>query len=477
MKVIFYLLIIFLSFCLMSCVQDGPFIIPEGSVNDPDIPKEQLTTFKVVKSLYEQAETSGKETVIIESDVDLYIEGYVISSDRSGNFFKELIIQNKTDASDPENDPRLGIKLAINVPSLSDIYSFGQKVYVKLNDLTIGETQGVLTLGKGGDATVEPIQSATFKSVVLRSSEIVPIKAKTSAWQNLTEADENTLIALSEVQLNQTELGVSFAAESFDEFDGLRRLESCESGVTSILQTSTFADFKARLVPQGTFDIQGVFSRDFRDDFYVLSINSIAAITNETSERCDRETISCGLAETIGSGILFFDDFESQKNNDLIQGQGWINYIEEGSVGWKAFSSSSSNASLGRSARFDASSSGDVSNIGWLITPSVDLDLYNGVTLRFKTSNSRADSSFMEVLCSSDWDGRQETISDATWKNLQDAYIVKDTDAFAPWFNSGAVNLSCLSGVIYIAFKYTGGGLESFDGVYELDEVSINYRE
>ena len=477
MKNIFLLLIIFFSFCCLSCVQDGPFSIPVDSVNDPEIPLEQLTTFKVVKSLYEQAETAGKETAVIESDTDLFIEGYVISSDRAGNFFKELIIQNKVDASNPDHDPRLGIKLAINVPSLSDIYSFGQKVYVKLNGLTVGETQGVLTLGKGGGATVEPIQSATFRSVVLRSSEIFPIEPKTEAWQNLTEADENTLIALSGVQLNQTELGVSFAAESFDEFDGLRRLEICESGVTSILQTSTFADFKARLVPQGTFNIQGVFSRDFRDDFYVLSINSMGAITNETSERCDREMIFCGLAETIGSGILFYDDFESQKNNDLIQGQGWINYIEGGSVGWEAFSSSSSNASLGRSARFDASSSGDVSNIGWLITPPVDLDLYNGVTLQFKTSNSRADSSFMEVLCSSDWDGRQETISTATWKCLQDAYIVKDTDSFAPWFNSGAVNLSCLSGIVHIAFKYSGGGQESFDGVYELDEVSINYRE
>ncbi|QQY82623.1 hypothetical protein JJL45_01100 [Tamlana sp. s12] len=46
-----------------------------------------------------------------------------------------------------------------------------------------------------------------------------------------------------------------------------------------------------------------------------------------------------------------------------------------------------------------------------------------------------------------------------------------------PWFNSGVVDLSCATGVMHIAFKYTGGGQESFDGVYELDDIRIDYIE
>lgn len=42
---------------------------------------------------------------------------------------------------------------------------------------------------------------------------------------------------------------------------------------------------------------------------------------------------------------------------------------------------------------------------------------------------------------------------------------------------SGNVDLSCVSGTIYIAFKYTGSGQGTFDGIYELDEISVDYME
>ena len=172
---------------------------------------------------------------------------------------------------------------------------------------------------------------------------------------------------------------------------------------------------------------------------------------------------------------MLFEDFESQRNNRPIEIEGWTNYSETGTQAWEGFSSTSSNASLGRSCRFQSASSGDESNIGWLITPALNLDAHNGASLRFKTSNSLADSSYMEVFFASDWDGTEAGVTAATWQILSDAYVVKDSDSFAEWFSSGNVDLSCLSGTIHIAFKYTGSGQSSFDGVYELDEISVDY--
>ena len=83
----------------------------------------------------------------------------------------------------------------------------------------------------------------------------------------------------------------------------------------------------------------------------------------------------------------------------------------------------------------------------------------------------------MEVLNSLDWDGIEANITSATWGVLSAAYVVKDSDSFAPWFSSGNVDLSCVSGTIYIAFKYTGSGQGTFDGIYELDEISVDYME
>ncbi|PIA78713.1 hypothetical protein BFR04_04040 [Gaetbulibacter sp. 4G1] len=470
-KTVLVLIILF----SVSCVKDDDYGVPDISISNLNIPQEKITTFKAVKSLYEQAVNGGNSTVIVNDD--LYIEGYVISSDKSGNFFEELIIQNKSDNSNPDNDPRLGFKIDINVSSLSDTYQFGQKVYIKMMGLTIGETSGVITIGKGDAVNVKQIQAAEYKDIILRTNEIETITPKIVGLSDLTEADENTLIQLDNMQLNRFELGATFASESFDEFDGFRLLESCDSGISLIMQTSTFSDFKSLIVPQGKGSITGVYSRDFRDDFNVLILNSSADINFESNERCDPMEITCGIAPMVGTGNLFMEDFESQKNNKPIEGNGWTNYLEAGSEPWEAWSSTSSNASLGRSARLKSASSGDESNIGWLITPAIDLDAQEGETLRFKTSNSLADSSYMEVLYSLDWDGNEANITSATWGVLSAAYVVKDSDSFVAWFNSGVVDLSCISGTIYIAFKYTGSGQDTFDGVYELDDISIDYVE
>ncbi len=459
-----------------SCVKDNDYNIPtpeDGEIKI--IPANQLTTFRALYSRYAQAIANGNLIAIINDNEDLYIEGYVVSSDQAGNFFEELIIQNKVDDSNPDEDPRLGIRIDINVGSLSDTYEFGRKVYIKLNGLTIGESNGVLTIAKGEDQNLEQIQEFEYRNIVIRTLDVVDIKPKIASLIDLAEADENTLIELKNMQLNRFELGATFASESFDEFDGFRLLESCDSGISIFLQTSTYADFKALIVPQNKGSVVGVFSRDFGDDFNVIIANSAADVKFDTVERCDPMELNCGLAPTIGSANLFKEDFESQKNNQLILGNGWTNYIEAGTVGWEAYSSTSSNASLGRSARFQSASSGDNSNIGWLITPAIDLDAQDGETLRFKTSNSLADSSYLEVLYSLNWDGTEANITSATWGVLSAAYVVKDTDSFVPWFNSGSVDLSCANGTIHIAFKYTGSGQDNFDGVYELDDVSIDY--
>ena len=461
------------AFLVVSCVEDDAFDVPNVETQNFEIPEEKRITFAAIKSIYEQAVNGGNTTAIIEDDV--YAEGYVVSTDKGGNFFEELIIQNKIDDSNPDHDPRLGFKIAINQSSLSDTYQLGQNVFIKLQGLAVGETNGVLTIGRGNGVTVAQIQASEYRDIVRRTNRIFEITPKLVNPEDLTAFDENTLVKLDNIQLNRFELGATFASESFDEFDGLRLLESCNSGVQIMMQTSTFSDFKTVLVPQGSGSVTGIYARDFRDDFNVIIPNSSVNLEFDNTVRCDPLEHSCGMASVLGEHVLLDEAFENQRNNRLINSEGWTNYIETGSQGWEAWSSSATNASLGRSARFQSASSGDSSNVGWLITPPLNLDLQEGETLNFKTSNSRADSSYMEVLYADDWDGTEAGVTAATWRILTDAYVVKDTDPFTEWLPSGNVNLSCLSGTIHIAFKYTGGGQDGFDGVYELDDIKLAY--
>ncbi|MBJ6367575.1 DUF5689 domain-containing protein [Snuella sedimenti] len=461
---------------LVACVKDNDYKIPDVSIQEPNIPSDKITSFQAIKSRFEQAKANELPIAIIKSDEELYIEGYVISSDKAGNFFEELIIQNKMDDSNPDTDPRLGFRLSVNVSNLSDTYEVGRKVYVKMNGLTVGESNGVMVIGKGEGIQVEQIQEYEYKDIIIRSTEIVELIPKVSTLLDLTEADENTLVQLENMQIHRHQRGFTYAGEGIDEFDGLRTLESCSDIGTIALQTSTFSDFKSLQVPQLKGTVKGIFARDFSDEQNVLIVNSIADINFNEEARCDPTELDCGIALEGGTENLFFEDFQSQTNNRLITGNGWTNYIEVGSEGWEAFTATGTNASLGRSARMRSASSGDASNIAWLITPAINLDGYNEVTLQFKTSSSFADGSQMEVMYSLDWDGLEEHITSATWGILSAGYIVKDSDFFGEWFSSGKVDLSCATGTMYIAFKYTGSGKSAFDGTYELDDVRIDFK-
>jgi len=470
----------FLSFFTMliiisSCVEDTDFELPNITVTDPNITANM--TFQNVVSRYEQAILNENAIAVFDEDQELFIEGYIISSDKAGNFFKELIIQNKVDGSSDANDPRLGFNISINVKGLSDTFEVGRKVYIKMNGLAVSVSHGVLVIGKQSGNNIEQIQAFEYRDFIIRDPEKITLIPKITSVEALTDQDKNTFIQLDNMQIHRHDIVKSYAGEESDEFDGLRTLESCDDGGNIMLQTSTFADFKSLQVPQNKGSIQGIFSRDFGDDFNVFIINSTTDINFDEQERCDPIELDCGIASAVGNGVLFKDDFETQSTGSLISGNGWTNYIEAGTQSWEAYSDDGENSSLGVSANIGSYRSGDLSSIAWLVTPEINFDNHDGETLTFKTSNSFSDGSDLELFYSTDWDGIEENITGATWGILPAAYIIQDDDFFGGWYSSGMVDLSCVSGTMHIAFKYTGSGKEDADGTYELDEININYVE
>jgi Family of unknown function (DUF5689) len=458
---------------ISSCVDDDDFGLPNITVIDPNITAN--ATFQNLVSRYLQAVSDGDQIAVIEIDESpLFIEGYVVSSDQAGNFFEELIIQNKVDGSTDGADPRLGLNVQINVRGLYQTYEVGRKVYIKMNGLAIGEENGVYTIGKSNGNSIDQLEEYEFRDFITRDPEVATLTPKIVAIGDLTEADENTLVQFEDAQINRNELGLSFSGEQNDSFDGFRTIESCLSSSTILLQTSTFADFKSVQLPQKRGSIQGVFTRDFGDDNNVLVINTTADIVFENSDRCDPIELDCGLASAQASNNIFVDDFQSQSVGSLISGNGWTNFIQEGTEGFEAYTQGGTNSSLGTSCRIGSFRSDDASSIAWLITPAIDLDAQDGETLVFKTSNSFADGSELELLFSPDWDGTEANITNATWGVLPAAYVVQDSDFFGAWFDSGIVDLSCGTGTIHIAFRYTGSGDAPFDGTYELDDISID---
>jgi len=479
------LLLLLAMVAFSACVQDDDFSTPDPTVVEPQLDGPVISLDAVAGFLIQQQNDDNNEsnteidfenetsTFTFEFDSgNTYVSGYVISSDEGGNFFEELILQ------DNYENPTVGIKLLLDTSPLYTRYEVGRKVYVKLNNLSVGVTNGVFTIGFLNGNEVDKIPAPLEEEFIARSAEKQDLVPMPIALNTITNTMTNLFVTVEDAQFIRFEaLGdnpATFAAEPLDEFDGERTLESCASSANIVFSTSTFADFKGLNLPSGRGSVNAVLTKDFFGETFNLSINTPEDINFNNDMRCDPIEISCGLADMAGATNLFEDDFESQSTNSLISGNGWTNFIEEGTEGWEAYTATGTNSSQGVSARVGSFNSGDTSSVAWLITPQIDLDANTDVTFQFESSNSFSDGSTMEVLFSNDWDGTEAGIPTATWGILSDAYVVSDDDFFGDWFESGIVDLSCASGQIYIAFKYVGSGNSDFDGTYELDFVSID---
>ena len=108
--------------------------------SDTDLPSgapaiTAFTTIKNLKAMYKSKplEVSG----------NVWIKGVVTSSDRTGNIYKEIYIQDETG----------GIDLKLGKSSLYSEYTIGQTLYVYCDGLTLGAYSGMPQLGMEADQT------------------------------------------------------------------------------------------------------------------------------------------------------------------------------------------------------------------------------------------------------------------------------------------------------------------------------------
>ena len=164
-------------------------------------------------------------------------------------------------------------------------------------------------------------------------------------------------------------------------------------------------------------------------------------------------------------------DFElGLYDNDVIEIEGWRNYAQTGTALWRNQYYGDNNY-----AEFTGYQSGDATNIGWLISPPINMDLHEGEKFDFSVSQSYVTNpaNSLQVLISTDYDGTN--VETATWQPLPVA--IPGTDAtYFEFQDSGVVDLSGYTGTAYIAFKVTGSGTNTqLDGGYQIDNVRVYY--
>ena len=448
----------------VSCVQDDEFDVPNGDATELNIPATDIVTINALRSAWEQELiTNGNATLTFNEDfAGKFLEGYVISTDETGNFFEEVILQDKA------SNPTTGVKLVIDSNPLFGRYDFGRRVYVELNGLSVGIENGVLTLGIESAGSIEPIAESQMDTFIKRDAMVAEIVPLPMSFADFSEDKTNLFVRLTDVQFIRSQaLGnnpLTYAGEASDEFDGERILESCATGATTIFSTSTFASFKSQELATGRGTIDAILTRDFFDDYFIVTVNSLSDVNLDDTNRCDPDTFSCD-GPSGGGSIFWSENFEQFNAIEDYENAGWTNVnVNGGGTLWVIGNFDGSNY-----AQISGFSSGESTIETWLVTPSIDMDTTTEEELFMDIQTNFDNGTILSVVFSTDFTG---DVTTATWQELDVDIPSGPADGFGNFQTVRPVNISCLEGNVNIAFLYEGSDPNATTR-YHIDNIEI----
>lgn len=253
---------------LAACVKNRNFNEPES---DCDAVIIANSTYKEIQDLYVD------QTIQIQED--LIIDGYVISSDESGNFFGVLHFQDK-----PVN-PTQGFQVEIDLRDSHLFYPVGSKIAIKLKGLYLGKSKGIFKIGgvfsSFGNFSVGRLPALIVQEHLFvlcdSSAKIEPV---TIALQESFDDKLNTLVRFNKLEISEEELEKTFALQAEET---KRTLQDCQDDEI-VLLNSGYSDFQGEVLPSGSGTITGILQKENNDYFLVIrDLNDI----NFIEERCE----------------------------------------------------------------------------------------------------------------------------------------------------------------------------------------------
>lgn len=263
-----YSLGIILAF-LVSCVDDFNHQEIDTTIVSPDLSGKTEITFSQLYNLH--SKEIGKDTLVT---------GYVVSSDQQGNFYKEIFVQNTLGAEDiADENPRMGIRIRVGLTKTSTKYAKGRKVAINLEGLKKTTSDDLLTLGKPSGNYIKDILEFELDDYIYKIDEIGETIPKPVTLSELTTNDLNTMVKIEDVHFKVSQIGMPFAGLSTDDFDGKRTLEYCRGfrNDTILLETSNFADFASKEIPNTQLNITAIYNISF-DNEPILVLNKFIDI-------------------------------------------------------------------------------------------------------------------------------------------------------------------------------------------------------
>ncbi len=257
----------------------------------------------------------------IQVQDDLIIEGYVVSSDLQGNFFKSIYMQ---DGIGPGS---LGLQLETELRDSHLLFPAGSKVYLKLQGLYLNINRGRVKVGSVtnnfGSLSIGRIPSkAVHNHLRVSCDPQVEISPNVIPLDAITEVQLNTLVEFHDVEFLDEELGQPFAIAEEETTRWIRECSGVELGVLN----SGYSDFRSITLPKGNGHIKGILLRD--GSRFAIKIRDTTDI-NFNSERCPnfgnfKTTDSIVISEIADpdnqAGARFIELFNSSSQDFYLNG-------------------------------------------------------------------------------------------------------------------------------------------------------------
>jgi len=447
MKATFYTIfsLLLLVSIFSSCVNDE-VAIPKLSCNQPDL--------SVNRTIADVQANAG--AIVSQYKYDDVIEAYVVSTDEFGNFFKSISFQTLATAT----TPAIGFSVPVDATNTYIDFRFGNKVYLKLKDQYTDINYGSLRIGgiyvnSYDEGAVGRLSQNDYKNVLHASCTTLTedqLVRSISIPDLMNDSNLNTLVELSEVQFTEAAIGRHYFEET-NNIGGATNWNLIDkNGNQVVFRTSSYADFATKLVADGRGKVRGVLTK-FASDYQLVS-------------RSENDVVISGERAV----PFFSEDFKNVVDKSNLSLPGWANIVQSGTLFWKGTVYSGNGC-----AEFNISGTKVNSNIAWLITPKIDMDLHTNEKLTFRTAQHHLDVdsplNTIEVYVSTNFDGVD--IKTATWTALS-VILPKQATPWYQFIGSGGVDLSSYTGKINIAFKYIGSGKNlALDGAFQVDDVQV----
>lgn len=222
------------------------FDAPPADGQDPDI--TATNTIADLKALH----LVGDPYQLITDD--MIIEAVVIADDKSGNFYKTIVVQ----------DASAGISIRIEQADLYTQYPVGRKLFINCKGLYIGDYNGLYQLGGALDMTdpANPallgISSVLLDKFLVKGSYNNVVTPLLRTMGTLSNDDQNMLIQIDGVEFSDADLGTTYA-DAVNKFSMNKTVHDC-SGISAIIRNSGYADFAAQPIPEGNGTLTAVMS-------------------------------------------------------------------------------------------------------------------------------------------------------------------------------------------------------------------------